>query len=859
MMPRTSAVLAILLLSTSSVARADLEVVRNGTATASIVVDVRGSGGDGPEVLRDAGSWLTDSIERCTGAKPTLVETTTESPCVVIARADAWPEVAKRAGLKRGIHDAYCIVTDDDRVYVLGNGEAGARHGVADLLRRWGFRWFAPSPRWHVVPRRRSLAIDVDVVASPALIDRRIWYAYGMGSGDDLAPLTENYERWAIANRLSVRSLMRTGHSYGNIVRRNEEAFAEHPEFYALRSDGERDSERAINARKLCFSNPDLIDLVALDRLRLLEEQRRSDPAAYMVSVDPSDGEGTCHCERCKALGTTSDRVFHLANSVARRLRRGHPEAWVGLYGYSSHRLPPTIEVEPNVYVQVAMGFNRTRYTLPELVERWSEKVEAIGLREYYGVEAWDWGLPGRMRGGRVDYHAKWIPHYADRKVNAINAETNANWGGQTLGLYVASQLMWNPRADVDALVDEFFSLAFDEVAGPMRAFYGRLDAAPPLRSATLLPLFEQLDAAWRRTENEDVRARLVDLMAYLVYVAEFRRFDLVRSRRPSRDDEYYAALKPLMKWAWQIRQRDTVHYYALARRLCNGLPVKDHRPEFYMFNKEHDPVWKSEAALGDAEVHERFQRTIADLQADDDPTVAFSRLLEHVQPVGDDVGASRILSEDAEGVARFRGELTGWLVPRGKERMTFGVLPTGKRVTFTVSRSDDDVLFQRELRPRESTGDEKQSPYDISVELPKAGEYRVTITGDCELHVPPETPFAFEASVTHPAWVSYSGPHYFYVPKGTTELVVDANPRLSLHVPGHEKRLDLHPADREPDTQYVVVPVPKGADGRVWHTTNMTRGRISLLNVPPLLGFHRGTVIVPREVAESDGLVTSQ
>ncbi len=109
-----------------------------------------------------------------------------------------------------------------------------------------------------------------------------------------------------------------------------------------------------------------------------------------MVSMDPSDGQGTCHCESCKKLGTTTDRVFHLANAVARQLNRDDPRGWVGLYAYSSHRLSPTIDVEPNVRVQVALGFNRTQFSLPELVERWSKKVSAIGLREYYGVKAWD-------------------------------------------------------------------------------------------------------------------------------------------------------------------------------------------------------------------------------------------------------------------------------------------------------------------------------------------------------------------------------------------------------------------------------------------------------------------------------------
>ena len=32
---------------------------------------------------------------------------------------------------------------------------------MADLLRRQGFRWFAPSEKWHTVPRLKDLALDL--------------------------------------------------------------------------------------------------------------------------------------------------------------------------------------------------------------------------------------------------------------------------------------------------------------------------------------------------------------------------------------------------------------------------------------------------------------------------------------------------------------------------------------------------------------------------------------------------------------------------------------------------------------------------------------------------------------------------
>ena len=55
------------------------------------------------------------------------------------------------------------------------------------------------------------------------------------------------------------------------------------------------------------------------------------------------------------------------------------------------------------------------------------------------------------------------------------------------------------------------------------------------------------------------------------------------------------------------------------------------------------------------------------------------------------------------------------------------------------------------------------------------------------------------------------------------------------------------------------MIEVPKGKSGQVWHTTSQTRGRVMLLNVPPLLSLHRGTIYVPREVAEGDRLTSEE
>lgn len=827
-------------------------VAKQRAPQAVVQVDARNATGDGPAILNAAAAWLIDSVKEVSGAKLKVAEGAVgaDEPAIILARADAWPEVAREAGFQSQAFDAYAIIVQPERLFLLGRSEAAVRHAVADVLHGWGLRFYAPSPRWHIVPSAERLSVDRTRLDAPAMLTRKIWYAYGHGSAD-LKRLTEDHRRWVMANRLSDVNLTQSGHAFGNIILRNKQAFAEHPEYYALLPDGTRDADRAVAARKFCTSSPGLLALVAADRLKLLEEQRRANPAAYMVSVDPSDGEGTCHCQECAKLGSSTDRVLHLANYVARALREKHPEAWVGLYAYSTHRLPPTIAVEPNVYVQVAMGFNRTQYTLAELVELWSKKAGAIGLREYYGVEAWDWGLPGRMRGSQVEYHRKWIPYFADRHVNAINAETNSNWAGQTIGHYVAARMMWNPRADVDAIIAEFFRLSFGDAAPLARKLYARFDEAPLLRSATLLPMFDDLAAAWSQTSDAAVRARLADLAAYLVYCSKYREFELAESRQTTRNDTYYAALRPLMEYVYRIRERDMVHYYALARRLCNGLPLQDGRRDFYLANREAKPVWMIGEAYDDDQIIELFEATRQRLRDDRDPTVTFSRFLDRVQPKGDDAGPSRIHSSDQTSTARFRKRLQGYVHASGKQKIRFGLAATGRLATFTVYLRGDEPLVRQEIKPQSHAKSEDVPLEEIVFELPKAGEYRVEIIGDCVLRAPADVPFVIEASQTHPAWIDYSGPHYFYVPRGTKELIVDANPKIGLVPPGSKSKIEVNSTTRSTDGPYSVVQVPPGADGCIWHTSSDTRGQVMFLNVPPLLSFHRGTILVPREVVD--------
>jgi len=95
---------------------------------------------------------------------------------------------------------------------------------------------------------------------------------------------------------------------------------------------------------------------------------------------------------------------------------------------------------------------------------------------------------------------------------------------------------------------------------------------------------------------------------------------------------------------------------------------------------------------------------------------------------------------------------------------------------------------------------------------------------------------------------------HYFYVPLGTREI--------QYYWAGAPHKL-IDPADNVVvDTtasgEYITVGVPEGMDGQVWSITGRL-GHLWLFNCPNYTAATPEALMVPREVAEKDGLVILQ
>jgi hypothetical protein len=502
---------------------------------------------------RAAAADLAASLGRVCGS-PFAVETGDGSRGVALGTAADFPAL----GLS-GAFDAeepmrreqYVLRSHKDGLIAVGATDAAVEAAAADILHRAGWRRFFPGPSWEIVPRDPGLTLEASVKAAPSFAARRIWYDFGMSDYNG-----EAFRAWQRRNRVPGAFDLQTGHSAESLIERHKAVFDAHPEYLAL-SGGSRTST------KLCLSNPALRRLVVDDALDRLAK----DPKRDTISVEPSDHEGWCECEACRALGAPADRVLLLANEVAAAIGKAAPGRYAAFYAYNRHAVPSEGRVGPGVIVSVATSYLPKGREPEELLEVWRGRGAALlGLREYYGIFAWHRSLPARSRGADLGYLARTLPRFHALGVRLVSAESGEDWGANGLGYYAASRILWDisEAGRVDAIREDFLTRSFGPAAAPMRRFYALLDGSRGLKKTKvpsgLVPeMYRLLAEAAAATDDPAVRSRLDDLVLYTRYVELHEAY---RTSVLGRQDAFAA----LVRHARRTRGRMMVHLKALLK-----------------------------------------------------------------------------------------------------------------------------------------------------------------------------------------------------------------------------------------------------------------------------------------------------
>jgi hypothetical protein len=372
-------------------------------------------------------------------------------------------------------------------LYIAGARDRGGLYGVFDYAEQvLGIRFIAPDETF-MPAFSGDFFPESDVVSVPAFRLRS--YLYGIGCHED--PVYVARKRFNNGNCQNIEYLGgNKQHDFYDDVHNTLKLVRpavwqkKHPEFYETDANG--------RALEICYTNG-ITDDGKIDRtkknsvakilIRNLKRRILENTTADFFMVGQSDGDDICKCSRCRAIqntyGAPSAAVVRLLNAAAKELvpwakKRGRDINLV-FFAYASMRMPPALKDETTipgegVYVRLAIMTQNYIYPVFDARQALSDKsFREIGDTCDKNFAGWA-GLGKRFM--IWEYAANFfepfwrheclrninenIAYYKKIGADYVMYESDTNNPLALLNAYVAAKALWDGKADVAALTEEF-------------------------------------------------------------------------------------------------------------------------------------------------------------------------------------------------------------------------------------------------------------------------------------------------------------------------------------------------------------------------------------------------------------------
>lgn len=244
--------------------------------------------------------------------------------------------------------------------------------------------------------------------------------------------------------------------------------YEEHPEYYALRN-GKR------IPTQLCLTNESVFRIIRDSVAARLEAY----PEAEVISVSQDDNTQYCQCENCEAIHqeeeSPSGSMIHFVNRIAREF----PDKQISTLAYQyTRKAPKNLTPEPNVLITLCSIECDRSASIAEKCPDFAADLRAWGTKTD-NVRIWDYTtqftnflapfpnlhtLQPNLRLFR-DNNAKWVFEQHSRQPSELFA----------LRSYLTAKLLWNPDANVEAVIDDFLEGYYEEAAPLVREYIDRV------------------------------------------------------------------------------------------------------------------------------------------------------------------------------------------------------------------------------------------------------------------------------------------------------------------------------------------------------------------------------------------------
>ncbi len=472
-------------------------IVEKGRPAAKIV-----TAASPEENARIAALELQKYIEKISGARLTINtdEGQIDGSLILVGKSRLTAEipglVIPGGQTREYREEGFIIRTAGKRLVLAGNDTEpflGTRFAVVELLHLLGVRWFLPGEIGEVVPRMETITLgEIDLEQHPDFVMRSFW-EHARGN------MASECQEWKIHNKMNPFMGNIFGIPSDSSIRNYlpGDQFQAHPEWFALERDGSR------NRHHPCMTSEGMIRHIAG---RVKAEARKG---RKVTAFAPDDGNPRCWCDRCTSISNSfdgygandrdpvpessaSNEWFYFIHRILTEVNREFPHHIIATNGYANRdmppEMPPGIDFNPdrNLTVMFANICACTIHSYDDskcwqmrrqgqMVRRWCELSDKVWMYNYNYTMLVNKGTLTPM----VHRIRRNIPLLKKWGLLGFHDQDEADWAlcGIPTRL-VRARLEWDTTADVEAILDDFFSKWFGRAAEPMRAYYDDLEAA---------------------------------------------------------------------------------------------------------------------------------------------------------------------------------------------------------------------------------------------------------------------------------------------------------------------------------------------------------------------------------------------